>query len=324
MEMIDNNYLSDKQHIEALVKELNLEEAKIKLDKMIKVYTNKADLYDLYSEVLLSLNYTKEAKAAIEKSISLEPESNGDKYMTLGQLLDKPRKKLECYYKGVEVYKKLIQNNNDNTVLFTISSALSSIAELYMTTELCEESTAEESCEKCLQEAYQICEINPDVLIQYSNLRILRAKDKEAKQFMDRAFELILSSQNTDNFPDTDIIFNLAKNYSELEDYYSAIKILDIITQLDDENLEYWYHLAFNHFRIKNYIHAQSCLDNLNEIKSKIDYNDKELMDGVKELQQELKSIEKKEGKLTNNLLEKEDSDDNEEQRNNNSMNIDY
>ena len=47
-------------------------------------------------------------------------------------------------------------------------------------------------------------------------------------------------------------------------------------------------------------------------------------MDGVKELQQELKSIEKKEGKLTNNLLEKEDSDDNEEQRNNNSMNIDY
>eukprot|EP00340_Litonotus_pictus_P001639 CAMPEP_0170513826 /NCGR_PEP_ID=MMETSP0209-20121228/380_1 /TAXON_ID=665100 ORGANISM="Litonotus pictus, Strain P1" /NCGR_SAMPLE_ID=MMETSP0209 /ASSEMBLY_ACC=CAM_ASM_000301 /LENGTH=78 /DNA_ID=CAMNT_0010797651 /DNA_START=6 /DNA_END=238 /DNA_ORIENTATION=+ len=64
----EEQYFQDKAAIEKLIKELNLEEAKKVLDKAVKKYSNKAEIFDLYSEVLISLNYTKEAKIAIETS----------------------------------------------------------------------------------------------------------------------------------------------------------------------------------------------------------------------------------------------------------------
>ncbi len=323
MDTDNTHYEEDKRHIEQLIKQLNLEEAKIKLETMIQFYKNRADLYDLYSEVLISLNYEKEARLALEQSISLDPLSSGDKYMTYGQLMNKPKKKAEQYFKGIEVYRNIIHNSNanDESLLFAFSSALCSLAELYMTTELCDTKDAEEICENSLQEAYQICSKNPDVLIQLSNLRIIRAKDKEAKEFMDRAFDIIMNTQNTDLFPDSEIIFNLSKNYSELGDYYTANKLLEILVQLDDENVEYWYHLSFNHYTIKNFLYSQNCLDNISELMKKPGFVDEEISEAVKELQDKLIEINKKEGKLINNLLESEEQEDEEER--NNSMHID-
>lgn len=325
--MDSEKYNNEKSQVEKLIKQLELESAKAMLDKMVLDYPNSSEIFDLYGEVLMSLNMIKDAKKAIEKSIAISPESNGDKYMTMGQLLDKASSKLTYYNKGVEIYRSQLNNctinNNEEreNIRFSLSSALATIAELFMTTELCDSPGAEENCEKALSEALQICEENADVLIQYSNLRILRAKDKEARNFMEKALEIITSPKNTDNFPDTEIVCTLAKNFAELGDYHNAIKVLEILTKLDDHNLEYWYLLSFNQFKLKNYLHAQNCLEYLHEIQEKIKEIDQELFEAVAELEGELKKIEQTEGKLTNNPLH--ENDEATEEDNQNVMNID-
>jgi len=339
---MDNTYISLKKEIESLIEQLNLEEAKHKIEKLLKTYPNQVELYDLYSEILISLNYIKEAKTILEKSITINPYSNGDKYMTLGQLYDKPIKKLELYNKGVEVMKHKLallnntqqQSNSESYInkekeelILSITSGLSSISELYMTTELCDSPNAELTCENMLKEAYALCDYNVDVLVQYSNLRILRKRDKEAKDFMDKAYSLILSIKESDKFPDADIIFSLAKNYSELEDYYNAVKLYDILIQLDDDNPEYWYYNAFNHYKLKNYIYCQNCIDRLSQVISNTGYVDSEMSEAVKELQNEVDLYYKVNGKLTNGIFEGCDEDEDEEideEHRTNSMNVDY
>lgn len=327
--MESSKYINDKAEIEKLIKELDLEEAKSRLEVAVKEFPQSSEFLDLFGEVLMSLNYFKEAKKILEKSIQMAPNANGEKYMTYGQLLDKPSKKLSNYNKGADIYRTQLQAGSSTlnpedleNLRFSLSSSLATIAELYMTTELCDKEGAEDSCEKALSEAIQVCDINPDVLIQYANLRILRMRDKEAREYMEKALELILSSKNTDHFPDSELICTLAKNFAELGDYYNATKVLDILTKLDDQNLEYWYLLAFNHFKLKNYILSQNCIDNLNEIQEKVKEVDQELFEGAAELAQELRKIELSNGKLSNNPLLDMDEDD-EEHRNNNSMNID-
>lgn len=323
-------FLEEKSQIEKLIKKLDLEAAKARLDKAVQDYPNSSDIFDLYGEVLMSLNMLKEAKKAIEKSISISPESNGDKYMTMGQLLDKATSKLNYYNKGIAIYRIQLNGNSISNseerenIRFAFSSALATLAELYMTSELCDSPGAEENCEKALAEAIQVCEENPDVLIQYSNLRILRAKDKEARNYMERALELITSPKNPDNFPDTEIICTLAKNFAELGDFHNAIKVLEILTKLDDHNLEYWYLLAFNQFKLKNYLHSQNCLEYLHEIQEKIKEVDQELFEAVAELDSELNKIGQTEGKLTNNPLHENDEMNQEaDNQHSNQMNID-
>lgn len=350
MDKLDlNEYYTEKSKAEKLIKELNLEEAKKLLEEMVAKYSTEAEIFDLYSEVLISLDYTKEAKKAIEKSVKLDPYSSGDKYMTLGQLTEDPKKKRDYYLKGVEVYKhklNLLSNSNlDNKnnkesnsnnidilntdtelhIKHALSSALSSIAEIYMTTYLCDEPNAEKTCEEVLKEAITICEDNPDVLIQYSNLRILRKKDSDAQTFMEKAFNIIINNQNSEFFPDCEIICNLAKNYSELGNYYQAIKLLDIITQLDEHNSEYWYLLSFNHFNIKNYLHSSTCMERLKQVIKENNELDDELSIAISELEGELQKIEKKEGELKNSIFEQEEGGSGKEEciSNGNSMILD-
>lgn len=303
---MDNDYKTNISLVEKLIEKINLEEAKKILDSMVIEYKNSSEVWDLYSEVLLGLDKTKEAKKSLETSIKLEPNSNGDKYMSLGQLLDDPRKKLEMFEKAIIIYRKNELNEEIRNVL---SSALASIAELYMSTYLCDDKNAEEKCENYLQEAYKLSPNNPDVLIQYSNLRILRSRDKEAMEFMKKAFNIINQNEKDETFPDCDIISNLARNFSELNDFSKAIILLEIITALDQDNLEYWYLLAFNHFKVKNYLHSWNCLEKISEIVKINNEKDDEIIEACKELENELKKIEEK-GELTNNLFENDQNKD--------------
>ena len=68
-------------------------------------------------------------------------------------------------------------------------AALSSIASLYMTTDLCDDPNAEKICEDNISQALNICPESIEALLQFSNLRILRKRDKEAKEAMYKIYE---------------------------------------------------------------------------------------------------------------------------------------
>jgi tetratricopeptide (TPR) repeat protein len=105
------------------------------------------------------------------------------------------------------------------------------------------EPDAESTCEQSLNEALNHYPESIDALLQLSNLRILRAKDDEALQYMDKIYDIsiqILENNiniNNDQPPSSDMITNLAKNYSELKVYDKAIKLYDILIRINDEDV---------------------------------------------------------------------------------------
>jgi tetratricopeptide (TPR) repeat protein len=161
--------------------------------------------------------------------------------MTLGQLSDH-NNALKYYTKGIELFNRELDNTNDyitkKKLLDSISSANASLSELYMNSDLCYEKNAEQKCEEYLKKGLECNPDSLDVLIQLSNLRILRCRDNEALQFMERIYNYIqLCLDRLDEFPSEDLLANLAKNYSELEQYAKAIKIYDILIKMNDENV---------------------------------------------------------------------------------------
>jgi len=195
---------------------------------------------------------------------------------------------------------------------------------------------AEEICERSLSEALRYDPNSYDALIQISNLRILRKRDGEALTFMDKIYNAILEYINhgdETSLPSQEILCNLSKNYSELLQYVKAIKILDIILKLSDEDLECWYLLAFNHYTIKNYKYSMKCLKNFKRISDKQSFKTDEILDledAATELYQAIENIRKntQDGELKNNNIEESEEKDNEEERildnSNADMNVDY
>jgi tetratricopeptide (TPR) repeat protein len=197
------------------------------------------------------------------------------------------------------------------------------------------EPNAEDICERSLYEALKFDPNSFDALIQMSNLRILRKRDAEALIYMDRIYNSVLEYINLGDetlLPPQEILANLSKNYSEISQYVKAIKILDIILKLNDEDLECWYLLAFNHFTIKNYKYSMKCLKNFKRVYDKHSYKSDEMIEleeAATELYHTLENIRKntQDGELRNNNIEESEEKDEEERIMDNSnadMNIDY
>jgi len=136
-----------------LIDALQYNEAKSILLEKLKTFPNDTEVLDTLSEVLITLNETKEAIDVINKSIQIEPNKNAEKYMSLGQI-SQYNDSLKCYKKGIEIYlaelHSLVNNNNNNNISnqekenqekikkikTDLASAYSTIAELYMDSDL--------------------------------------------------------------------------------------------------------------------------------------------------------------------------------------------
>lgn len=178
-------------------------------------------------------------------------------------------------------------------------------------------------CESCLSEALKFNSDSFDALIQISNLRILRKRDDEALGYMEKIYTFIMDcidNNMENNLPSQDIILNLSKNYAELAQYTKAIKLLDILIKLNDEDLECWYLLAFNHYTIKNFKHSFKCLKQFKKISNMTSYKSDdvlELEEAAGELEIALEDIRKQNhnGELRNNILEESEEGNDEEER---------
>jgi len=105
------------------------------------------------------------------------------------------------------------------------------------------EKDAESICEESLKEAFKYHADSIDALLQLSNLRILRCRDEEAISCMDKVFDYIANimihnnNPNGELPPSSDMIMNLAKNYSELKLYVKAVQLYDLCLKINDEDV---------------------------------------------------------------------------------------
>lgn len=151
-------------------------------DKKIQMFINdikdKSDeeMLQIAEQYIINNECQDQVIDAIRKSIEEKPEENGTKYLIAAENL-KGDEAVDYYKKGIEVLEKdqiRLQENKEEAkseeeeekvnIPYKVASALSSIAELYMTPPLCDKAEAEETCEGALQKALEIENNNLDAL----------------------------------------------------------------------------------------------------------------------------------------------------------------
>ena len=235
----------DLEKIKELMDDCEYEEAEKILKVLFKKDPNNVEVLDYLGELYLNIGNYKGAKKMLEKSISLQPDSNPDKYMDYSQVLENPIKRVESYQKAIQLYNNNLElNKNDinkiKEIKESIASALSSIASLYMTTDLCDDPNAENICENNISQALNICPDSIEALLQFSNLRILRKRDNEAKEAMYKILEKVKQIDNNnlteEEIPERDILINLSQNFAELKLYKEACYVINTLINKDAKN----------------------------------------------------------------------------------------
>ena len=314
----------DLEKIKELMEDCEYEEAEKLLKVLFKKDPNNIQVLDYLGELYLNIGNFKGAKKMLEKSISLKPDSNPDKYMDYSQVLDIPIKRVESYQKAIQLYNNdLIQNQNDinksKEIKESIASALSSIASLYMTTDLCDDPNAENICENNISKALNICPESIEALLQFSNLRILRKRDSEAKEAMNKILEKIKQIDkdlNEQEIPERDILINLSQNFAELKLFKDACYIINLILKKDDEDIECYYLLAVYEDNYRNFFSAMEALDKFNKIYIKMQKNGEAISPVIKQYVAEAKNLYNKLSKIKKEQLIDENPEDDDNDNN--------
>ena len=314
----------DLEKIKELMEDCEYEEAEKLLKVLFKKDPNNIQVLDYLGELYLNIGNFKGAKKMLEKSISLKPDSNPDKYMDYAQVLDIPIKRVESYQKAIQLYNNdLIQNQNDinksKEIKESIASALSSIASLYMTTDLCDDPNAENICENNISKALNICPESIEALLQFSNLRILRKRDSEAKEAMNKILEKIKQIDkdlNEQEIPERDILINLSQNFAELKLFKDACYIINLILKKDDEDIECYYLLAIYEDNYRNFFSAMEALDKFNKIYIKMQKNGEAISPVIKQYVAEAKNLYNKLSKIKKEQLIDENPEDDDNDNN--------
>ena len=314
----------DLEKIKELMDDCEYDEAEKILKVLFKKDPNNIKVLDYLGELYLNIGNYKGAKKMLEKSISLSPESNPDKYMDYSQVLEDPIKRVESYQKAIQLYYNLEKNEQDinkkKETKESISSALSSIASLYMTTDLCDDPNAEKICEDNISQALNICPESIEALLQFSNLRILRKRDKEAKEAMYKIYEKLKNIENNLNeqeIPERDMLINLSQNFAELKLFKEACYIINLILKKDDEDIECYYLLAVYEDNYRNFFSAMEALDKFNKIYMKMQKNGENITPVIKQYVNEAKNMYNKLTKIKKEqLIDENPEDDNDNNKN--------
>ena len=314
---------SDLEKIKNLMEDCEYDEAEKILKVLFKKDPNNTEVLDYLGELYLNIGNFKGAKKMLEKSISLKPDSNPDKYMDYSQVLDNPIKRVEAYQKAIQLYtNNLNEYKNDINKLKetkeSIASAHSSIASLYMTTDLCDDPNAEKICEENISKGLNICPDSIEALLQFSNLRILRKRDNEAKQAMYKILEMIKKIDNNEkNFeehdiPERDVLINLSQNFAEMKLFREACYIINLILKKDDEDIECFYLLAVYEESYRNFFSAMEALDKFNKIYMKMQKNGENISPVIKQYVTEAKNMYNRLSKIKKEeLIDENPEDDN-------------
>ena len=315
----------DLVKIKQLIDSCEYNQAQKILENLYKTNENNIEIIDLLSDVYFNQDNIEQAKKLIKKSINLSPNKNPEKYMTYGQIINNPEESVKYYNYAISLFKQqLNENPNNNDLKESIASGLASIASLYMTTDLCDKPNAEEICENSIREGLNISNNNIDILLQLSNLRILRKRDEEAKNALNKIMNEINIIDITDEkFPDHDVLLNIANNYAEINMYPEAIKILNILVKIDDEDLNCWYLIAFDNYQIHNFKEAYDIVLKIFDIYNANPNKFNELYDVISASQELKNNLEQRKDNLINeneeilkNNNEDDKSDEDEEMDN--------
>jgi predicted O-linked N-acetylglucosamine transferase (SPINDLY family) len=99
------------------------------------------------------------------------------------------------------------------------------------------EEGAEQNCEKSLQIALTTDPTNSDALQCLANLRILRERDQEAGELLDKVMAQMFPAEGEGNPFNADFCKQTSRLLMELSRYEDCIKVLDSVVSMSEDNV---------------------------------------------------------------------------------------
>mmetsp|Transcript_10684 Transcript_10684/g.26173 ORF Transcript_10684/g.26173 Transcript_10684/m.26173 type:complete len:320 (-) Transcript_10684:188-1147(-) len=228
---------------------------------------------DIYAKGAAESGNPVLAVQIIKRAISIEPKIP-HRWMELGQIQN-GHTALKCYRQGLSLMQEKINamkvasdTSGIKAVRMDMASAFASVAELFVT-DLCDEDGAERECENALKCALDACEENAEAQYGAANLRLIQGRKQEAFPHLKKCIDIIHADSDTKNRKDVDYPYDLRLNVSqmaiEMEQYESALEILETLLEEDDTIPNVWYSAALSAHGMADFEMAAKYLKNTEE-----------------------------------------------------------
>ena len=312
------------ERAEASFSEMSYEKAKAFYQEAYTKCPDNEDLLCSYANFLTTVGEITLARSLLRKSLemNIEKSCNYKKFVQMAELVD-GKLSVQLYEKAIEIliklYNPIIDNDPiQNEIKRDLALSYSALAEIYQT-DLLQFKESEGFCKKNIEEALRIDNKCLDAYLQYANFYLNKDDIDEAKKWLDllmvefrkeedsddeellgnkeeekieeekKNYEKNDKSANFFDFYPISFKLSISKVLIEVEDFDSAIEILESYNDEDNENIEGLYLLAFTNFKARNYNRCQEVMLDLSKKDMSVD---DEIRVAFVELQEELKKVD--------------------------------
>eukprot|EP00123_Amoebidium_parasiticum_P005642 comp16789_c0_seq1/m.15170 comp16789_c0_seq1/g.15170 ORF comp16789_c0_seq1/g.15170 comp16789_c0_seq1/m.15170 type:complete len:351 (-) comp16789_c0_seq1:364-1416(-) len=241
------------------------------------------------AEIFIEGGDGESAKECLDKAIWLSPNHGPSKYLCLGQLLQ-GADAVAAYRRGVELLKKDMQAVSEGTeegdegmLRRAASSAMCSIAEIYMT-DLCDEEVAEEECRKSLEAAVELDGTNAEAYQTFCSFWISASNNQKAGEMLTQSMQLWQGSEDPDQLPPYEFRVATVRLLAELGRYEEAVKVLRQLETEDDEVVDVWYLHGWVGHLTGDADTAVECLVHARKLYGKVGCDDETMLGHIDEL----------------------------------------
>ncbi|KAF8312478.1 TPR-like protein [Clavulina sp. PMI_390] len=330
---------------QSLMGEMDFELARKFVDRILEVEPNHFEAREMAGVMEAEEGNVDSARSIF---ISLVPPSptartpaSHSAYLYLAQLTSDPREALSHYQAAVDILLGLIKGKeralpqqNDPAdpdpeseagLKRTAISAIVAMVEIWMTSDLCMEPEAEQTCDSLISMALSADPNNVEALDSLASVRLSQSRGEEAKQVVEKAWEITQSLEPDDpRYPPISSQLSLARRFLELSLFSQALLLLQNILGMDDEEVDAWYLQGWCFFLMAQKVKetgekiedlgwselaqdARDCLEACKNFYTQGEHDDEELIGHVQELIQQLE-----EGGIKPSLEIEGDMDDGE------------
>jgi len=273
-------------------------------ERALQIDNDNVRALELTSGLLLDMGQIESAQHCLGRAIFLQPDSGYSKYLSLAQLMSGAESR-DLIRKGIELI-----NNKLNSVPDTdeslpemrrdLSNSYISISEIYMS-DLCDEAEAEHEAKSCIEKSVEVDDTNPEAYQAQANYALVVGDIETAKCSIEKSLQLWLPDHvaflEDGTGKETSLTYEFrttsVKILLDLEDYDNATKIMDCLIEEDDEIVSTWYLLGWTNF-LRSKSDSDYCgnaryyLTKAKEINKKDPTHDKQMMEHVETLLEEL------------------------------------
>ncbi|KAF8340566.1 TPR-like protein [Cantharellus anzutake] len=243
---------------QSLMDQMNFESARRFVDRILERDPANSKGREMLGLIEIEDGNIDAARKAFSSLIPPSPTSPSpppySAYLYLAQLTDDdPREALAYYQSAVDLLLKETERGNNqpqasekNEDVFklklTTISALVGMVEIWMSSDLCFEPEAEQTCDNLVSLAIQSDPDNLEALECLASVRMSQNKPDDARSALERAWVLIKDLDPEDpNLPPISTRLSLTRRFLELSLFSPALVLLQGVIAADDEEMDAWY-----------------------------------------------------------------------------------